>query len=186
MNSSQEIENRLNQVKRLISEKNNSEIKLNANGGNSILLVCPPNQEIEYIETAKKILGNEECVFVDINKLLIEFLDQYKEEIEQKFKLLQSSIQQIFKNSENSNENDFYKYILEEIKRILNESKIPVIYSVGTLNGTKIENIHIIENKTVMKAKLPIIILYPATQIDDKLLFLNSRPSSKYRCMIIE
>jgi hypothetical protein len=36
-----------------------------------------------------------------------------------------------------------------------------------------------------MKSKLPLVILNPATQDGDKLMFLNSRPASKYRCMII-
>jgi len=41
------------------------------------------------------------------------------------------------------------------------------------------------ENELVMKAKSPLIILYPATQEGEQLMFLNSRPASKYRCMIV-
>jgi hypothetical protein len=42
------------------------------------------------------------------------------------------------------------------------------------------------ENELVMKSKLPLIILYPATQEGDRLMFLNTRPASKYRCMIVK
>ena len=43
----------------------------------------------------------------------------------------------------------------------------------------------LMENELVMKSKFPLIILYPATQDGEQLMFLNSRPASKYRCMIV-
>jgi len=56
----------------------------------------------------------------------------------------------------------------------------------GALYGSGIDNIHIMEHPEVMQSHQPLIILYPATHEQDKLLFLGKRPASKYRCLMIE
>jgi len=185
MKSLLEIENTMNQIFRLISSENRNQVKLNANGGNSILIVCSPDEELEYIKSAYKILSAENFKFLDINKLLVDFIEENKNDIMVKFDLLQSSPNQIFKAPEGEYDNDFFNHILNEIQDVFDENKIPFLHSVGAIYGTGIENIHIIEHKVVMESKLPLIILYPATNNNDKLMFLNSRPSSKYRCMVI-
>ena len=45
----------ITQVKRLVESDKRSEIRLNANGGNSILLVCPPNLEYQFIVKLNEI-----------------------------------------------------------------------------------------------------------------------------------
>ena len=50
MNVPQNSELIISQIKRLVESDKRSEIRLNANGGNSILLVCPPEHEYLYIE----------------------------------------------------------------------------------------------------------------------------------------
>ena len=72
------IEQIVNQVKRVVESKKRSEIRLNANGGNSILLVCPPDQEYKYIEVINNIMGPETYRIIDLNKLLISFVDAVK------------------------------------------------------------------------------------------------------------
>ena len=70
--------------------------------------------------------------------------------------------------------------------RTYSEQKTPILIHSGALYGSGIDNIHLMENELVMKSKLPLIILYPATQEGDRLMFLNTRPASKYRCMIVK
>ncbi|QKG81081.1 hypothetical protein [Tenuifilum thalassicum] len=182
----QEIKAQIEQVKKLVEAGNKSDIKLNANGGNSILLVCPPDQEHLFIDESRKTLSGDKYEMIDLNRLLIDFIGQHKEEVLEKFDLLQSSVHQIFKSPPEENDDDFFKYIIERINDAFKAGKIPFLYSVGALYGTGIDNIHIIEHEKIMKAQLPLVILYPATDTKDKLMFLNTRVASKYRCMIIK
>ncbi len=186
MKSLQEIENIVGQVQRLVKTADTTEIKLNANGGNSILLVYPPEKEDQFIEVIKKAMDKDRYELIDVNKVLIEFIEFNKSEIIEKFDLLQSSVSQIFKAPEEETENDFFTHLISKIQKAFIVNKVPFLYSTGSLYGTGIDNIQIIEHKSVMNSKIPLIILYPATEQDDKLLFLNSRPASKYRCMIIK
>jgi len=57
---------------------------------------------------------------------------------------------------------------------------------MGVLYATGIDNIHIMEDSTVMTSSKPLIILYPGTIEDDRIMFLNSRPANNYRCMIVK
>ena len=185
MKSLSEIEPKIEQVKKLVESGDKSDIKHNANGGNSILLVCPPEEENLYIEASRKILSENVFEMIDINRLLIGFIGQHKEELLEKFNLLQSSVHQLFKSPPEEEEVDFFKTIIENIDKTFRAGKVPFLYGVGSLYGTGIDNIQIIENERIMQAPLPLVILYPARDTKDKLMFLNSRPASKYRCMII-
>jgi hypothetical protein len=180
-----EIRYQIERVKKLIETDNKSEIKLEANGGNSILLICSPEEEYLFIEELHKFLPQDKYALIDVNHLLIEFIGKYKEEIMEKLNLLQSSVHQVFKAPAGEDDNDFFKYIIEKIKTSFEERKVPFLYSVGALYGTGIDNIHIMEHKDIMNAQLPLVILYPATMNNDRLMFLNSRPASKYRCALI-
>ena len=186
MKSLQEIKAQIEQVKKLVEAGNKSDIKLNANGGNSILVVCPPDEEQMYIEASRETLSEASYEFIDLNQLLIEFIGQHKEEVLEKFDLLQSSVHQVFKSPPEENADDFFNYIIEKIRNTFKVGKVPFLYAVGSLYGSGIDNIQIIEHKTIMNAQLPLVILYPATDTKDKLMFLNSRAASKYRCMIIK
>jgi len=186
MKSLQEIETIVGQVQKLVDTGDSTEIKLNANGGNSILLVCPPELEGQFIEVIEKAMDNNRYEMIDVNKILIEFIDRNKPEILEKFDLLQSSVSQVFKAPEEEKENDFFNYLIRQIQKAFIDNKVPILYSTGALYGTGIDNIQIIEHASVMTSNIPLIILYPATEEGNKLLFLNSRPASKYRCMIIQ
>jgi len=181
-----EIKNKILDLKRLIQADQQSEIRLKANGGNTILLVTPPEQEIDFINKMFELLDENEYQIIDINQLLVSFVDQNKDEINKKFDLLKSSVQQIFKSPEGEDNNDFYHFLINRIKEAYQNAKIPVLINTGALYGTGIENIHIMESKTVMEASRPLVILYPATDTQEQLMFLNSRPASKYRCVILK
>jgi len=55
---------------------NQEQLKKQANGGNSILFSYPPHEEILYIQKAKESFYNSGVKFIDIGRLLVEFIDQ--------------------------------------------------------------------------------------------------------------
>lgn len=175
----------INQVKRIVESDKRSEIRLNANGGNSILLVCPPETEHLFVEKLEELMNNENYSIIDLNQLLVSFVESNKDDLEDYFDLLKGSVQQIFKSPEGEMGPDLYTHILSSIKQSFDANKIPVLIHSGALYGSGIDNIHLMESELVMKSNNPLIILYPATQEGEKLMFLNSRPASKYRCMIV-
>ena len=174
----------ITQVKRLVESDKRSEIRLNANGGNSILLVCPPNLEHQFIVKLNELMDSEYSI-IDLNELLISFVETNKSDLADMFDLLKGSVHQIFKSPVGETGPDLFSIILSKIENSYNEDKIPVVIHAGALYGSGIDNIHLMESELVMKSKKPLIILYPATQEGDQLMFLNSRPASKYRCMIV-
>ena len=169
----------------LVKDNANSHIRLNANGGNSILIICDPVRELEYIEVINALMTNDKYRIIDLNELFCEFVTANKSEIEDSFELLKGSIHQIFKTPDGEEGTDLFGLIIQTIADSLKDNKIPVLINTGTLYGSGIDNIHIMENELIMKASLPLIVLYPATKDNDKIMFLNSRPASKYRCMIV-
>jgi hypothetical protein len=176
----------ITQLKRIVESDKRSEIRLNANGGNSILLVCPPELEFQFIEKLTELLPLETYHLIDINEMLISFVETHKNDLAEMFDMLRGSVHQIFKAPEGETSPDLFKHLLLVIEKAFNEQKIPVLINSGALYGSGVDNIHLMENELVMKSKLPLIILYPATQDGEQLMFLNSRPASKYRCMVIQ
>jgi len=176
----------IHEVKRLVESDRRSEIRLNANGGNSILIVCDPLKETEYIEKLSELLPAESYTIIDLNQCLIDFVTNNKAELEVLYEQLQSATHEIFKAPADEESDDLFKHIIEHISKALIGNKVPVLINTGSLYGTGIYNIHIMENDIVMKASLPLIILYPATIEPDRIMFLGKHPASKYRCMIIQ
>jgi len=173
------------EAKRIVESGRRSEIRLNANGGNSVLLVCEPMKELEYIEQLKELLAPDFYALIDLNECLTDFVTNHKAELEQLYDMLQSSTHQIFRAPDGEESNDLFKEIIAKIKAAFQADKVPVLINTGALYGTGIHNIHIVENEVVMKAMLPLIILYPAIVEPDRILFLGKHPASKYRCMIV-
>jgi hypothetical protein len=175
----------ITQLKRIVESDKRSEIRLNANGGNSILLVCPPELEYQFIDKLVELMPQDTYHIIDINEMLISFVEAHQTDLAEMFDLLRGSVYQIFKAPEGETTPDLFKHLLMVIEETFNQGKIPVLIHSGALYGSGIDNIHLMENELVMKAKSPLIILYPATKEGEQLMFLNSRPASKYRCMIV-
>jgi hypothetical protein len=173
-------------AKRLVESDKRSDIKLHANGGNSVLVVCLPEMETEYIKAINDLLPADNYTIIDLNDLLIRFVENNAETLGERFELLQGSVHQVFKAPEGEQGNDLYSMIIDTISESYKINKAPVLVNSGALYGSGIDNIHIMESQVVMRASLPLVILYPATREGDKLLFLSRRPASKYRCMILE
>lgn len=174
------------QVKTVVESKDRSHIRLNSNGGNSILLVCDPAEEELMIQAIHQHLPQDHYQTIDLNDLLCEFVNQNRETLELSFDLLRGLPEQIFKLPSQEEGIDLFAPIMEKISAIYQQNKIPILVHTGALFGSGIDNIHIMEHPVVMEARNPVVILYPATHEKDKLLFLGIRPSSKYRCMIVE
>lgn len=49
------IEAKIKDLEQAVQAYNKNNIKLSANGGNSILFMCPPVEESEYIAVMKKL-----------------------------------------------------------------------------------------------------------------------------------
>jgi len=175
----------ISQTKRLVESDKQSEIRLNANGGNSILIVCDPHQESDFITAIKKQMETDNYQIIDLNDLLVSFVNLNKELLLETFELLKGSIPQVFKSPDDEEGVDLFRHIMQTIADSFNQNKIPVLINSGALYGSGIDNIHLMENEIVMKSSVPLIVLYPATTDGEKLLFLSKRPASKYRCMII-
>jgi len=176
----------IHEVKRLVESNRRSEIRLTANGGNSILVICEPMREAEYIAHLEKLLSKDNYSIINLNNCLVNFVKSHKSELVELYDLLQSATHEIFKAPAGEESKDLFKEILEQIDQALSEGKVPVLINTGALYGTGIHNIHIMENDVVMKAALPVIILYPATIEPDRVMFLGKYPASKYRCMIVQ
>jgi len=176
----------INEAMRLVESDRRSEIRLNANGGNSILVVCDPIKESEYIAHLEELLPDDSYSIIDLNECLIEFVTNHKTELVELYELLQSTTHEIFKAPTGEESQDLFKEVITQIQQALQQNKVPVLIKTGSLYGTGIHNIHIMEHDIVMKATLPLIILYPATIESDRIMFLGKQPASKYRCMIIQ
>lgn len=172
-------------AKRLVESDRRSEIRLKANGGNSVLIVCNPLEEKDFIIQMKELLPESNYLFIDLDQCLIDFVSNHKKVLDELYNLLQSSTHEIFKAPPGEESQDLFKEIIATIELAFKQNKIPVLINTGALYGTGIHNIHIMENEMVMHAAFPLIILYPATIESDKIMFLGKHPASKYRCMII-
>jgi len=173
-------------VKRLVESDRRSEIRMSANGGNSVLVVCPPDQEQEFMNAIHLLMTTDTYSIIDLNDILIRFIEESGDDMDEKFDLLRGSIGQVFKTPSGETGSDLFGMIINTVSSAFEAGKIPVLIRAGALYGSEIDNIHIMESRQVMSSGIPLIILYPATHDGDKLLFLGHRPSSKYRCMIVE
>ena len=164
--------------------KNQDQLRKQANGGNSILFSYQPNEEQLYIEKAKD-LYKEKATFIDVSKLLVKFInkdgwDSFKDYYHD----FQNTTHLIFRSDDPSV--DLFDLIIQEIESACANSKIPFLTRTGCLYGTGIENVNIMEHKTVMNLKHPLVIFYPSCIEDDNLYFLNFKLASKYRCTLVK
>jgi hypothetical protein len=164
--------------------KNQDQLKRQANGGNSILFSFQPNEEHLYIDQAKQ-LYQEQATFIDISRLLVKFIDGIGWDAFKKYYTdFQSTPHIIFQSDDP--DNDLFDLIIHEIQSACDNDKIPFLIRTGCLYGTGIENVNIMEHKAVMSLKHPLVIFYPSRIEDDNLYFLNFKPASKYRCVLVK
>lgn len=163
---------------------NQDRIRRAANGGNSILFSYPPKEEYLYLEKAQE-LYQDKATFIDVSQLLVDYIEQDGwEEFSQYYRDFISTPHVIFKSDDPSR--DLFDMIIKAIEKASQSDTIPFLIRTGCLAGTGIENVNIIEDKTVMELTKPLVIFYPSTIKGEKLYFLNYRPASKYRCILVK
>lgn len=163
--------------------ENQDQLRLQANGGNSILFSYPPNEEQQYIEKVKD-LYSESADFIDISKLLVQFIDKDGwESFSEYYNDFKNTPHLIFRSDDPTP--DLFDQIISEIEKACLNDKIPFLIRTGCLFGTGIENVNIMENKAVMNLPHPLVIFYPSKIEDDNLYYLNFKLASKYRCTLV-
>jgi len=164
--------------------ENQDDIRKGANGGNSILFSYPPDEEKLYIEEAKEVY-REKASFIDISKLLVDFIDEIGWENFREYYQDYRSTPNVIFNTDNIPLGLFQR-IIKEIECASNGNKIPFLVRTGCLYGTGIENVNIMEHKKVMTLPHPLVIFYPSLLEGNNLYFLNFKPASKYRCVLVK
>lgn len=163
---------------------NQDQLRIQANGGNSILFSYPPHEEKLYIEKTKELYANE-AVFIDVSRLLINYIDEEGwESFKEYYNDFKNTPHLVFHSEDPAT--DLFDMIISEIQEADRNGKIPFLIRTGCLYGTGIENVNIMENKVVMNLSLPLIILYPSKIENDNIYFLNFKHASKYRCTLIK
>jgi hypothetical protein len=163
---------------------NQDQLRRQANGGNSILFSYPPNQEKQYIDKAKAIYADS-ASFIDISKLLVQFIDEDGwASFSEYYNDFKNTPHLIFHSDDPTP--DLFDLIITEIENACQNDKIPFLIRTGCLFGTGIENVNIMEHKTVMNLSHPLVIFYPSKIEDDNIYFLNFKPASKYRCSLVK
>ena len=166
-----------------LAPENRDQIRRDANGGNTVLFLYPPQDEELYIEEARKRYNDAE--FIDLHELLIEYISEIGwEDFSQFFSAYSSQPYQVFKNEGNGE--NLYTKIIYRIKDAISRQRLPFLIHTGALYGTEIENIHIMQHPEVMRFDLPLVVFYPAVyKSETQILFLGVKPASKYRCKLV-
>tara|TARA_B100000315_G_C14539751_1_gene570282 strand:+ start:203 stop:739 length:537 start_codon:yes stop_codon:yes gene_type:complete len=177
MKSEKTIDQKFRELESILKNRDKQSIKMDAHGGHTVLFIYPPNEEITYLEKVKEEYPKAELI--NVADLLIEYIDQFGlEKFTEAYSDYQSEPQKLFK--------DFLKMIISKIENAGVNNKLPVLIRSGALSGTGIENISIMDSPIVHKLPIPLVILYPATEAGDKRLkFLNYKPASDYRSVVI-
>nr|WP_198166315.1 hypothetical protein [Prosthecochloris sp. HL-130-GSB] len=163
---------------------NQDQLRRQANGGNSILFSYPPNEEQQYVEKAKELYPDN-AEFIDISKLLVQFIDEDGwESFSEYYKDFKNTPHLIFRSDDPTP--DLFDLIIREIESVCRNDKIPFLIRTGCLFGTGIENVNIMEHKAVMNLPHPLVIFYPSKIEDDNIYFLNFKLASKYRCTLVK
>ena len=158
-----------------------AQLRKDANGGNTVLFIFPPNEEDKYIEKAKELYPD--AYFIDISRLFVQYIDSVGwDDFVEFYKSYETTPDQVFKND---NDINLFKLIIDEIKTASKNNKIPFIIRTGALHGTDIVNQHIMDDNSVLCLEQPVVFFYPAKLEENELLFLNFKPASKYRCKLI-
>ena len=164
--------------------RNQDQLRRQANGGNSILFSYPPEEEQQYLEKAKELYPDK-AEFIDISKLLVQFIDEDGwESFSKYYKDFIITPHKVFRSDDPAP--DLFDLIISDIERACRNDKIPFLIRSGCLFGTGIDNVNIMEHKAVINLPHPLVIFYPSKIEEDNLFFLNFKPASKYRCTLVK
>ena len=160
-----------------------TQLRLDANGGNSILFVYPNDEDSLYISEAKRRF-NGKAIFVDVAKALTD----YQEEIGiETFKELEEElgVEVYYRNGATDT---FFEYLVNRIALAASQQLPVFLVATSAIANKGFSNINIMEHPTVKSAKQPLVYFYPSVQEGDKIYFLGDKNhvASKYRCRVIK
>ena len=166
-----------------LSPENIDQIRLSANGGNTVLFVYPPVDEEAYIQEARNRYPNAQ--FIDVRQLLINFIRQIGwADFEAYYTAYRSQPEVLF--MDNGEEEKLYFRIIARIREAIKAGKLPILIRTGALYGTGVDNVNIMQHPDVMRFDQPLIVFYPALfKSESELDFLGVKPASKYRCKLV-
>lgn len=163
---------------------NQDQLRRKANGGNSIIFSYHPCEEHLYLEKARDIY-RDKAEFIDVSELLVKFIDvDGWEAFSEYYQDFSNTPHVVFKSDDP--EMDLFDLIISAIKKASDADKIPFLIRSGCLYGTGIENVNIMEQRDVMNLKHPLVLFYPSKIEDENIYFLNFKPASKYRCILVK
>ena len=163
---------------------NQDQLRKQANGGNSILFSYQPDEEHLYVEEARDRYGDQ-ASFIDISQLFVQYIDTDGwESFKEYYNEFRDTPHKVFRSDEDSL--DLFELIINAIESVSKNDKIPFLIRTGCLYGTGIENVNIMEHPAIMKPPHPLVIFYPSRFEDDNIYFLNFKPASKYRCILVK
>jgi len=183
MNLLQDFNKKFDDLREIIINKDKDYVKLNAHGGFSIIFAYPPEQEEKYIRKIRE--DYPEASFINVSDLFIKYIDDIGyDDFITAYEDYSTEPEKLFKTA--SGVDDLFELILKEIEKAGENNKMPVLIRTGALYGTGIENINIMDDKRVHALPIPLIIMYPAQKKSDgKIYYLNFKPASEYRAIVI-
>jgi len=176
-----EHKQKFDNLKTALHIDNRTRLKRDANGGNTVLFAFPPYEEQLYINKAEELYPD--ACFINISRLFVEYIDTVGwNDFEEFYRAYETTPDQVFKND---NEINLFASVINEILLADSNNRIPFIIRTGALHGTGIVNQHIMDDSRILSMKQPVVFFYPAKIEKKELLFLNFKPASKYRCILI-
>jgi hypothetical protein len=167
--------------------ENRTQLKREANGGNSILFTYPPKEEHLYLSKASELFDENTYEIINISDLFIAYIEEDGiSEFVNLYKDLRPSSHKLFMDHQDTHQLDLFDIVIGKIMAASKNKKIPVLIRTGVFYGTGIENINITDHKDIMALEHPLVIFYPGQVDGDNFSFLNAKQASKYRCTIIE
>jgi len=100
-----------------------TQLRRDANGGNTVLFIYPPDEEDKYIEKAKELYPDAH--FIDISRLFVQYIDSVGwDDFVEFYRSFETTPDKVFKNDYDIN---LFELIIDEIKIATKNNKIPFI-----------------------------------------------------------
>jgi len=181
MSSNDKIDYKFAELTRVLNE-GLSRMKAEAHGGNSVLLIYPPDQEEDYLQQARAEYSGDGYSFVNCARVLTDQVDELGgvDELVNEIEVVGELPKRYFKEP-------FVESVRDEIVSAVEEGSVPVLIRLGVLVGIVSLN-RILEDTRVLSLNEQIVVLYPGIYRggSGQLYFLNEqREASSYRAKII-
>lgn len=174
--------NRLFGLLQEVLSQDMTQLKLDANGGNSILFVYPNEEDSLYVAEAKRRF-RDNAVFVDVAQTLTDFQEEMGMET---FKELEEEIGTDVYFRKGATDT-FFEYLVNRITLAAAQGLPVFLVGTSAIANKGFSNINIMEHESVKAAPQPLVYFYPSTIEGDKIYFLgdHNHVASKYRCRVI-